>query len=469
MKQSLYLLFCLSIFSLLAGCGQPTPATIQPTITVQSNGEMEMIAQTVVDQIVKGEYAAAYNQFDSNLQSAFPEAQLKSTWEQIIAQVGSYQKSTGVRTTTVQERQIVIVTCQFEKDLLDIQFGFNERGQIVGFSFAKAQAASAQTVYSAPEYVKAGSFSEAEVTIGEGEWALPGTLTLPSCGSEPVPAFVLIHGSGPNDRNETIGPNQPFHDLAWGLASHCIAVIRYDKRTLTHASKFTPQVLATFTTQQEVVEDALSAVQLLRRTPGIDPHKIYLLGHSEGGMLLPRIAQQDPGLAGLVFLAAPSRPLEVLILDQLTYLNNLDGMITDEEKANLEAVKGDIARIQSPGPSLDDTLLGIGPAYWLDLRGYQPAEAAKALSLPMYILQGERDYQILADKDFTGWKTVLQEKENISFKLYPQLNHLFMTGEGPSTPQEYQVKGHVSQDVIDDIVKWLDDAGLTARLWYSTG
>ena len=283
MKQTIYFLLCLSIFFPLAGCGQPAPAITQPTTAAQSNGEVERIAQTVVEQIVKGEYAAAYNQFDSNLQSAFSEAQLKSTWEQIIAQVGPYQKSTGVRTTILQGRQIVIVTCQFEKDLLDIQLGFNEQSKIVGLSFAQAKAAPAQTVYSAPEYVKAGSFSEVEVTIGEGEWALPGTLTLPSCGSEPAPAFVLIHGSGPNDRNETIGPNQPFHDLAWGLASHCIAVLRYDKRTLTHASKFTPQVLATFTPQQEVVEDVLSAVQLLRQTTGIDPHKIYLLGHSEGG------------------------------------------------------------------------------------------------------------------------------------------------------------------------------------------
>jgi alpha-beta hydrolase superfamily lysophospholipase len=247
------------------------------------------------------------------------------------------------------------------------------------------------------------------------------------------------------------------------LASNCIATLRYDKRTLTHASQFTPQILATFTVQQEFVEDALLAVQLLRQTPGIDTQKIYLLGHSEGGMLLPRIAQQDLDLAGLVFLAAPSRPLEELILDQMTYLSGLDGVVTMEEKASLEAVKQDIARIQSPDLYPDETLLGISPAYWLDLRDYQPAEAAKALTLPMYILQGGRDYQILASKDFVGWKTALQGMENASFKLYPQLNHLFISGEGASTPQEYQAEGHVSQEVVDDIVVWLSYADLNSQ------
>jgi pimeloyl-ACP methyl ester carboxylesterase len=453
MKHTFCFLFCLSFFSLLAGCSQPAPTA------TQISADVEKIAQTVIEHLGRGDYSAAFSYFDSNLKVAFPEAQLKNTWEQIVSQVGLFQKSTGVRTTLQQGRRIVIITCQFEKDLLDIQLGFNDQSQVVGLSFAQAEAAApAMPTYTPPDYVIARSFSEVEVTIGSGEWALPGTLTVPFCGNEPVPAFVFVHGSGPNDRNETIGPNQPFHDLAWGLASHCIAVLRYDKRTFTHASKFTPKVLAAFTTQQEVVEDALLAVKLLRQTSGIDAQKIYLMGHSEGGMLLPRIAQQNPDLAGLVFMAAPSRPLEELILDQLTYLSELDGNVTDEEATNLEAVKSDIARIHSPDLSPNDSLLGIGAAYWLDLRGYRPAESAKALSLPMYILQGGRDYQILADKDFIGWKTVLQDKENIIFKLYPELNHLFIPGVGTSIPQEYQVEGHVSQEVIDDIAEWLGQA-----------
>ena len=177
-------------------------------------------------------------------------------------------------------------------------------------------------------------------------------------------------------------------------------------------------------------------------------------------MLAPRIAQQDPALAGLVILAAPARPLEDLVLEQTNYLSNLDGTLSEEEKAGLAKVKQEVSRIKDPGLSAggspQDYPLGGSPAYWLDLRGYQPAEVAKTLSMPILVIQGGRDYQVLADKDFAGWETALQGKANASLKLYPALNHLLIAGEGPSTPQEYQTAGHVSQDVIESILQWIE-------------
>src|SRR5437868_1155092 len=77
--------------------------------------------------------------------------------------------------------------------------------------------------------VNRDTFDEREVTVGKGEWELPGTLGLPK-GSGPFPAVVLVQGSGPQDRDETMGVNKPFQDIAWGLASNGIAVLRYDKR-----------------------------------------------------------------------------------------------------------------------------------------------------------------------------------------------------------------------------------------------
>jgi hypothetical protein len=95
-------------------------------------------------------------------------------------------------------------------------------------------------------------------------------------------------------------------------------------------------------------------------------------------------------------------------------------------------------------------------AYWLDLRGYSPAEVAKTLTMPLLIMQGGQDYQVSPTIDFEGWKSALAGKSNVTFKFYPDLYHLFMTGQGTPSPQDYNVAGHVSQDVVDDIANWVN-------------
>jgi pimeloyl-ACP methyl ester carboxylesterase len=133
-------------------------------------------------------------------------------------------------------------------------------------------------------------------------------LSLPS-GAGPLPAIVLVHGSGQHDRDETIGPNKPFRDLAWGLASRGIAVLRYEKRTRQHQQRVA-QLENGFTVKEEAIDDAGAAVALLRNRTGIRANRIYVLGHSLGAMLAPRIAAADPAVAGLVLMAGPVRSLE---------------------------------------------------------------------------------------------------------------------------------------------------------------
>src|SRR5215471_14652653 len=157
--------------------------------------------------------------------------------------------------------------------------------------------------------------------LSNGEWILPGTLSVPK-GEGPFAAVVLVHGSGPNDRDETIGPNKPFRDLAWGLASQGIVVLRYDKRTKVYPEKMR-ELVSTLTVKEEVIDDALNAVSLLRGIPGVNPQRIVVLGHSLGGYLLPRIGAADRGIAGLIMLAGMCRPFEDAILDQFSYIYSL--------------------------------------------------------------------------------------------------------------------------------------------------
>ncbi len=228
--------------------------------------------------------------------------------------------------------------------------------------------------------------------------------------------------------------------------------------------------MAALTVKEETTDDALAAVALLRQTEGIDPARIYVLGHSLGGYLLPRIALGDPTsgdrIAGLIVMAGPTRPLEEITLEQVTYIVGLDGTVSADDQTALDELAAQVARVQDPNLSAaipaEDLPLGIPASYWLDLRGYDPAEMAKDLAQPMLILQGERDYQVTT-VDFEGWQAALASRPDVTFKLYPDLNHLFMTGEGKSTPAEYEVAGHVAEQVIGDIVDWIQPLPIHER------
>ena len=418
--------------------------------------DLKQEARDFINQVVEGDFTGASRLFDRDMAQAFPQARLKEAWLQIIVLVGPFQTISNCQAIERQENWIVTVSCQFEKGPGDLHVVFNQSGQIVGLNYQPA--APADLPYHLPAYVQAAAFHEVETMVGSGEWGLPATLSMPD-GAGPFPAVVLVHGSGPQDRDETIGPNKPFRDLAWGLASQGIAVLRYEKRTKAHAGQITPEMVAGITVQEEVIDDALSAVQLLRQTPGIDPGGIYVLGHSLGATLAPRIGQQDPAIAGLIVMAGMTRPFEDTVLDQYTYLYNLSGAMSDGQKAELEQLKAKVARVKDPNLSdqvpARDLPLNVHPAYWLSLRGYQPAEVAKSLAMRIFVLQGGRDYQVTTAGDFPAWQRSLGEKSTATLKLYPKLFHLFIAGEGPSTPQEYLAEGHVSAEVIQDIALWI--------------
>jgi dienelactone hydrolase len=385
--------------------------------------------------------------------AALPAGKLAETWSSLLAQFGSLKKHGRVRSEKWQGYDVVFVTCEFENYSIDAKFVVDRDGKVAGLWFLPAEEPAE---YSPPPYADRESFEEREVIVGKGKWKLPGTLTLP-VSSGASPALVMLHGSGPQDRDETIGPNKPFCDLAWGLASKGIAVLRYEKRTMAHGEQMA-SIKDRVTVNEETISDALAAMELLRNTPEVNRERIFVLGHSLGGMLIPRIALREPHIAGYILLAAPSRPMEDGILEQMTYLYGLDDDLSKDEQELLARLTVQVARVKEPGLSLDtpasDLPLGVPAAYWLDLRGYDPVGAALEVESPMLVLQGERDYQVTM-KDFAGWQRACSTRNNMSCKSYPTLNHLFMKGEGKSAPDEYQRPGHVAEDVIRDIADWI--------------
>lgn len=302
---------------------------------------------------------------------------------------------------------------------------FDPSGSLLGFTFTDEKALLTEMESAHHIYVSD--------TI-----QLPARLTMPSASSVKgrVPVVILVHGSGPSNMDEAMGPNAPFRDLAEGLSRRGVAVLRYDKRTFV-CPQFFENAKEGYTYDDETVDDALSAIRLVKdslaKEKAIDPSRIYIVGHSMGGMLAPRIAQRSGEVAGLVLLAAPTGKLLPTIERQLAYL----GRSAEEIRKLTEIASADI-----PDSYLD-----------LDAR-YSDTATAQELNIPMLILQGERDYQVTMD-DYRTWREAVGNRQGVVMKSYPSLNHLFMTGKGGSMPEEYQTPGHVAEEVMDDIANFV--------------
>jgi dienelactone hydrolase len=410
-------------------------------------------ARLVLAAITAGEFGRVEADFTSQMQKALPPGRLEAMWAALQGQAGAFKScATDPRVVRIADKEMVITACAFERATVDVQFAFDGDGRVAGLVFRPVS--SAASAYTPPPYANASAYAESEKTIGSAAWPLPATLTLPA-GTRPAPALVLVHGSGPNDRDETIGANKPFKDLATGLASRGIAVLRYDKRSRVHAGKMAG--VSGFTVQDEVIEDVLEAVKALRSEPEIDRARIFVLGHSLGAMLIPRIWLADPSIAGVVVLAGPARPLQDAIVAQSRYLAAADGTTSADEQQGIEraeALARQVRALQPDDAKSGGSIAGAPPSYWLDLRGYDPTAAATKVKAPMLIMQGGRDYQVTPE-EFEKWKAALGTRPDVTFRSYPLLNHLFIAGVGPSLPAEYQVPGHVAEEVITDIATWI--------------
>ena len=303
----------------------------------------------------------------------------------------------------------------------------------------------------APAVPADANYRELELRIGDETTGLPATLALPN-GKGPFSAVVLVHGSGPHDRDETIGPNRPFLDIARGLAARGVAVLRYEKRTKARPQDYAQNI----NIDSETTDDAVLAVALLRGQTGIDPKRVFVLGHSQGGMMAPRIGARDPQIAGLILLAAPSRALLDILIEQnrrMAILN--DGKTSDAESIAIQQLTDSVNAVRS-GRAIADAQapLGLSAAYWRSADAVDPVAEARAIAQPLLILQGARDIQVV-DADWQGWKQAFHATPRVTFKLYETLNHLAIPGEGDGNLQEYQTPGHVDPALIADIAAWI--------------
>jgi dienelactone hydrolase len=412
---------------------------------------------TALDLARAGRFAEIRDLFAPQLQAMVPPEALKAAWEAELGRQGAVA-SVGTPVSEPMQAGVVVVkvpvTC--ERGGFALIASVSEQGQLGGLQLAPPGAAAPIAQWEPPAYIDADAFTEQEVTLGSGQLAVPGALTIPRRPGPHV-GVVLLAGSGSLDRDETIGRNKPFKDVAWGLASRGVATLRFDKVTYAHATELTEA--DGFTLADEYLPDATAAIKVLEGHPAVAGDRVFLLGHSLGGTVAPRVAAADPSVAGLIILAGGAQPLHWVIVRQMRYLASLRPETEAARQPAIDDLAEKARTVDSPdlSPSTPASRLPLGaPAsYWLDLRDYNPVEVAATVGKPMLILQGGRDFQATVADDLSRWKAGLGDSPNVTIRVYPEHNHLFTRGSGPSSPQEYEPAQHVDATVVADIAAWL--------------
>ncbi|MGZ0119550.1 alpha/beta hydrolase [Stenotrophomonas rhizophila] len=403
--------------------------------------EPEQVAARLLDHIEAKRIAEAEAMFTPQLAQAVPAESLRTLWSSL----GALESRGQPVTSSHEDMQLVLMPLQFSNGRFVAQVVVDKQEKIAGLMLQPAAPERA-----APPPVDA-SYHDIDFVVPQARGALPGTLSLPN-GEGPFPAILLVHGSGPQDRDETVGPNRPFLDIARGLAAQGIAVLRYDKRSYAR-----PQDLGgDFSIDDETTDDAVAALAALSADRRIDRSRLFVLGHSQGAMLTPRIAQRSHDVRGAILWAAPARSLLQIIPEQTRRLLQIEGQLGPKEEEQLAMLDTQIAAALSDQEIEASKLpLGVPQSFWKSIESVDARSDARTLQKPLLLLHGGRDFQITAT-DWRMWNESLEGQRDVELKEYPALNHLGIAGDGPASAQDYMQSGHVDPILINDVARWLN-------------
>ncbi|MBE5960453.1 MAG: DUF3887 domain-containing protein [Lachnospiraceae bacterium] len=425
--------------------------TIEPTVeetasVFDADALLEQTKQYARD-MAAGEFGNVFSAFSLSVKAQVPESTLKSSYESVVAPLGDYIGIYSGEADIKEDYANVYVVSEYENNGLILSVSYNTDLQIRKINL---------NYYTLNKEVQNSAVKEVDIQIGDPTMLLDGKLTLP-VGVENPPVVILVQGSGQSDMDETIGAtsNKPFRDIAYGLAERGIASIRYNKRYYQYPELAGNEI----TIYDEVLDDVGYAIEFAKVNTLVDGERLFIAGHSLGGMLCPKIASDHKEVIGFISLAGSPRRLEEIIYDQnMKILETMDN-VTEEYKESVKAeLEQMIATIQNLDESTMNTaILGATGYYWNSLEQIDTKELVKNLTIPMLFLQGSADFQVYADVDFVQWQKLLAGHDNAKFKLYANLNHLFMESQGLSDTTEYDVMNHVSDTVIADIAQFVLD------------
>ncbi|MDA1680938.1 serine aminopeptidase domain-containing protein [Bacillus cereus group sp. TH152-1LC] len=379
------------------------------------------------------------------MNSKLPKDEFASKWNALISQLGPALDTESEVFSSKDKNGKVAITTVHRKNNLQTTFVYTKDGKVTDVQ------TQLQPLIVKPE--KGEKWEESSIKVGYNEKKLNGLLTLPK-GVEKPPVAILLQGSGPNNMDSIIGTglNRPFADIAHGLAENGIASIRYDKRSYAYPNDVSD-------VETEYLYDAKEAVRLTKEDKRVDSNRIYLIGHSQGGLLGPKIAQDNPEIKGFVSMAGTLRRLEDIVLTQTTLRLEQENLSNERKKEELDNTKAGVDKIKKLNSSdKTEVILGYPASYWNSLNKIDGASIVKNLSIPMFIIQGTTDFHVLEKVDYKLWQETLEGKDNVSFKVYPGLSHLFMPGGSADKfdGSIYNKPAHVDSQVIKDVSGWIN-------------
>jgi len=299
---------------------------------------------------------------------------------------------------------------------------------------------------------------------------LAATLTIPQ-GDGPFPAVLLITGSGPQDRDETLLGHKPFLVLADYLTRHGIAVLRADDRgTGKSTGVFGNATTADFATDVE------AGFSYLKTRTEVDPHKIGLVGHSEGGVIAPMVAARNKDVAYIVMMAGTGVSGDQVLVAQGEAIELANGkdpaeaakdaakkkeMIalveTEKDPDNLEKELKEKMTGDIPEPQIGTAIQQLTSPWFRYFMTYDPAIALRKVTCPVLAINGSLDKQVLPKQNLPAIRQALQESGNkhVEIDELPGLNHLFQTAKTGSTAEYAQIEETMSPVALEKISTWI--------------
>lgn len=299
---------------------------------------------------------------------------------------------------------------------------------------------------------------------------LAATLTLPQ-GKGPFPGVLLITGSGPQDRNESLLGHKPFLVLSDYLTRKEIAVLRADDRgTGKSTGNFATATTADFAT------DAEAGIAYLKTRSEIDPHRIGLIGHSEGGIIAPMVAARNPDVAFIVMMAGSGVPGDQILPAQLQAIEEAGGksheeaakdaaherevltlVETEKDEAVLEKELREKISGEEPEPQIGAQIKTLTSPWFRYFLTYDPATALRKVTCPVLAINGEKDTQVPPKQNLPAIRTALEQGGNKHFEAdeLPGLNHLFQTAKTGSPAEYAQIEETISPVALDRMASWI--------------